>query len=134
MEKEGISTNEEKKNLSKKEMTEEELNKVAGGWTAKDTAKYDELTKSWHRAQILVNSNLNKAKASGDPVAIQKAQELYDAVVNEKNLRKLYDLEWDYHHEKQMNDGGVLDNFWSTFDYQHYMDWLNGIATDLLGK
>ena len=31
MEIEGISMNEEKKNLSKKEMTEEELNKVAGG-------------------------------------------------------------------------------------------------------
>lgn len=53
---------EEKKNL-----TEEELDKVSGGWTAKDTAKHDALTKLWDRVMILVDRSLKKQK----PLEIQ---------------------------------------------------------------
>ena len=73
---------EEKKDLNKKEMTEEELNKVAGGWSAEETAKFDDLRKKYEKTLAFASFNLNDAKRSGDPVAIQKAQEIYDKCFN----------------------------------------------------
>ena len=120
----------DEKKLSKKEMTEEELDKVSGGfWMAHDTAKWLDLRTKWDKAIIRVTQALNNAKASGDPVAIKEAQEKYDAVLYEKNLTKMDNLFFEFSHycteETEMQLREALSELFATLDYQYYWDWLS---------
>ncbi len=133
MEKEGISMNEEKKNLSKDEMTEEELNKVAGGlWTAKDTAKFEDLREKYEKTLVFAMNNLNKAKKSGDPVVIQKAQEIYDKCFNLgapiREMIILFKTEWEDTPESCYPKAEAI---WASLDYQYYVNTFDNIRSAL---
>ena len=67
-------------------------------------------------------------------VAIQKAQEAYDTVNNDKNMWTLYELyrkpldSWSpsYDQEKEAKYEAIVKHM-ETMGYQHYMDWFNSI-------
>lgn len=124
---------EEKKNLNKKEMPEEELNKVAGGlWTAKDTEKFDVLEIKYEKTLVLAMNNLNKAKKSGDPVAIQKAQEIYDKCFNLgapiREMLILFKTEWVNTPESCYPKAEAI---WASIDYQYYVKTFDDIRSAL---
>lgn len=114
-------------------MTEEELNKVAGGlWTAKDTEKFDVLEKKYEKTLALAMSNLNKAKKSGDPVAIQKAQEIYDECFNLgapiREMLILFKTEWVNTPDSCYPKAEAI---WASLDYQYYVNTFDNIRIAL---
>ena len=77
-------------------------------------------------------ANLNKAKKSGDPVAIQKAQEIYDECFNLgapiREMLILFKTEWVNTPDSCYPKAEAI---WASLDYQYYVNTFDNIRSAL---